>query len=219
MTDPRACAGAKPSKERAVEELLHAPSNPPLKEPHLAPNLDRFCMFLIRYPQIWEMYKKAKASFWTTEEVDLSQDLCHWDQSLKLDECRLITHVLAFFAAANGIVIENLVDRIWTEVNSLDLKLADGMVLICGVAQAMHTVGKKMAFLIVRQFTATVQCVLMVTEELMRKQKNATSLSMESILDIEGEATERLEELYTTMKELTLAGSPSSHHRPLLPEF
>ncbi|KAL0903534.1 hypothetical protein M5K25_027920 [Dendrobium thyrsiflorum] len=78
-----------------------------------------------------------------------------------------------------------------------------------------------MAFLVVRQLTATVQCVLMMTEGLVRMQmvKYATSLSRESIADIECKATKRLEALYPTQKELALAGSPSSHHRPSLSEF
>ncbi|KAH0435251.1 hypothetical protein IEQ34_021438 [Dendrobium chrysotoxum] len=86
------------------------------EEPLLAPNPDRFCMFPIRYPQIWEMYKKAEASFWTAEEVDLSQDLRHWDQSLTSDERHFVTHVLAFFAASDGIVLENLAGRFMLEV-------------------------------------------------------------------------------------------------------
>ncbi|KAH0457157.1 hypothetical protein IEQ34_015064 [Dendrobium chrysotoxum] len=159
--------------------------------------------------QIWEMYKRAEASFWTTEEADLSQYLCHWDQSLKSDERHFKTHVLSF-VVAYGIVIENLAGRIWIKVSLLDSKLVDGMVLIRGVDQTMRTVGKKMTVLVVRQFTATVQCVLMVSTQ---------SLSKDSIVDIEGEATERLEALYLTLKELTLVGSPGSHHRPSLPEF
>ncbi|KAJ0989302.1 hypothetical protein J5N97_007658 [Dioscorea zingiberensis] len=84
-------------------------------EPLLAPNPDRFCMFPLTYPQIWEMYKKAQASFWTPEEVDLSQDLRHWN-SLTADERHFITHVLAFFAASDGIVLENLAARFMKEV-------------------------------------------------------------------------------------------------------
>lgn len=84
-------------------------------EPLLAPNPDRFCMFPIQYPQVWEMYKKAEASFWTAEEVDLSQDLRHWE-SLTPDEKHFITHVLAFFAASDGIVLENLAGRFMKEV-------------------------------------------------------------------------------------------------------
>lgn len=85
------------------------------EEPLLAPNPDRFCMFPIQYPQIWEMYKKAEASFWTAEEVDLSQDLRHWD-ALTGDERHFVTHVLAFFAASDGIVLENLAVRFMKEV-------------------------------------------------------------------------------------------------------
>jgi len=85
------------------------------EEPLLVSNPDRFCMFPIQYPQIWEMYKKAEASFWTAEEVDLSQDLRHWD-TLTDGERHFITHVLAFFAASDGIVLENLAGRFMKEV-------------------------------------------------------------------------------------------------------
>jgi len=80
------------------------------EEPLLAENPQRFCMFPIKYPEIWEMYKKAEASFWTAEEVDLSEDTQHW-QALTCDEKHFITHVLAFFAASDGIVLENLAGR------------------------------------------------------------------------------------------------------------
>ncbi|KAG9455744.1 hypothetical protein H6P81_000252 [Aristolochia fimbriata] len=85
------------------------------EEPLLASNPDRFCMFPIRYPQIWEMYKKAEASFWTAEEVDLSQDTRHWEK-LTPDERHFISHVLAFFAASDGIVLENLAGRFMKEI-------------------------------------------------------------------------------------------------------
>ncbi|KEH16236.1 ribonucleoside-diphosphate reductase small chain [Medicago truncatula] len=85
------------------------------EEPLLAPNPDRFCMFPIQYPKIWEMYKKAEASFWTAEEVDLSSDLKHWN-NLTDGERHFISHVLAFFAASDGIVLENLAGRFMKEV-------------------------------------------------------------------------------------------------------
>ncbi|KAL5057143.1 hypothetical protein RYX36_028747 [Vicia faba] len=85
------------------------------EEPLLAPNPDRFCMFPIQYPKIWEMYKKAEASFWTAEEVDLSQDNQHWI-SLTDGERHFVSHVLAFFAASDGIVLENLAGRFMKEV-------------------------------------------------------------------------------------------------------
>ncbi|KAJ6860413.1 ribonucleoside-diphosphate reductase small chain [Populus alba x Populus x berolinensis] len=85
------------------------------EEPLLAENPDRFCMFPIQYPSIWEMYKKAEASFWTAEEVDLSSDIRHWE-NLTPDEKHFISHVLAFFAASDGIVLENLAGRFMKEV-------------------------------------------------------------------------------------------------------
>ena len=71
-------------------------------------------MFPIQYPDIWEMYKKAEASFWTAEEVDLAVDVKHWQEKLKPQERYFISHVLAFFAASDGIVNENLVNIILT---------------------------------------------------------------------------------------------------------
>lgn len=85
------------------------------EEPLLKDNPGRFVIFPIQYHDIWQMYKKAEASFWTVEEVDLSKDLGHWEQ-LKPDEQHFISHVLAFFAASDGIVNENLVERFSKEV-------------------------------------------------------------------------------------------------------
>lgn len=77
-------------------------------EPILAENKDRFVLFPIKHRDIWEMYKKAEASFWTAEEIDLSADLVDWASKLNDDERHFIKHVLAFFAASDGIVNENL---------------------------------------------------------------------------------------------------------------
>ncbi|XP_061764373.1 ribonucleoside-diphosphate reductase subunit M2 B [Nerophis ophidion] len=85
------------------------------EEPLLRENPRRFVIFPIQYPDIWRMYKKAQASFWTVEEVDLSKDLPHWDR-LKSEEKHFISHILAFFAASDGIVNENLVQRFCQEV-------------------------------------------------------------------------------------------------------
>jgi ribonucleoside-diphosphate reductase beta chain len=73
----------------------------------LKENKDRFVLFPIKYDKIWEMYKKAENSFWTAEEIDLSSDLKDWER-LNDGERHFITHVLAFFAASDGIVNENL---------------------------------------------------------------------------------------------------------------
>ena len=84
-------------------------------EPILQKSKKRFVIFPIEYDDIWQMYKKAEASFWTTEEVDLSNDLNDW-KKLKSDEKYFISHVLAFFAASDGIVIENLAARFLNEI-------------------------------------------------------------------------------------------------------
>ena len=84
-------------------------------DPLLVENPKRFVMFPIQYPQVWEMYKKHEASFWTAEEVDLSQDNKDWD-TLAESEQHFIKHVLAFFAASDGVVNENLLEQFSTEV-------------------------------------------------------------------------------------------------------
>jgi len=81
----------------------------------LKENKDRFVVLPIRFPDVWEMYKKHEASFWTAEEIDLYQDLKDWD-SLTRNEKHFITHVLAFFAASDGIVNENLATNFMEEV-------------------------------------------------------------------------------------------------------
>eukprot|EP01098_Paradermamoeba_levis_P005703 TRINITY_DN2393_c0_g1_i1.p5 TRINITY_DN2393_c0_g1~~TRINITY_DN2393_c0_g1_i1.p5 ORF type:complete len:147 (-),score=39.83 TRINITY_DN2393_c0_g1_i1:942-1382(-) len=91
-------------------------STPPTQEPILVPNSQRFVLFPIQNKTIWEMYKKAEASFWVVEEVDLSHDLDHWNRKLKEDERFFIKQVLAFFAASDGIVNENLAMKFMTEV-------------------------------------------------------------------------------------------------------
>ncbi|KAL0367612.1 UNVERIFIED_CONTAM: Ribonucleoside-diphosphate reductase small chain A [Sesamum radiatum] len=85
------------------------------EEPILMEQPQKYCMFPIKYPQLWEMYKKAEASFWAAEEVDLSQDVQHWE-TLSRSEKHFISHVLAFFAASDGIVLENLAARFLNDV-------------------------------------------------------------------------------------------------------
>jgi ribonucleoside-diphosphate reductase beta chain len=81
----------------------------------LRENKDRFVILPINYPAIWEMYKKHEASFWTAEEIDLSDDQKHWD-NLSDGERHFVSHVLAFFAASDGIVNENLAVNFMSEV-------------------------------------------------------------------------------------------------------
>ncbi|GAA5908411.1 hypothetical protein JCM5296_005925 [Sporobolomyces johnsonii] len=76
----------------------------------------RFVLFPIQYHELWQSYKKAEASFWTAEEMDLSRDVSDWSDRLNANERHFISHVLAFFAASDGIVNENLVERFSSEV-------------------------------------------------------------------------------------------------------
>ena len=76
-------------------------------DPILTPSTDRFTTFPIRYPSLWRLYKQAVASFWTAEEIDLAGDIAHWEK-LTSNEQHFIKTVLAFFAASDGIVFENL---------------------------------------------------------------------------------------------------------------
>ena len=82
---------------------------------------NRYVIFPIQHDQFWDMYKKSEANFWTTEELDLSKDLNDW-KKLTENETHFIKHVLAFFAASDGIVNENLVDRFCQEVKVLEAK-------------------------------------------------------------------------------------------------
>merc|ERR1719436_1518040 len=84
-------------------------------DPILVENPHRWVMFPIQYPEVWEMYKKHEASFWTAEEIDLSQDNKDWD-GLSDNERHFLKHVLAFFAASDGIVLENLAGRFSTDI-------------------------------------------------------------------------------------------------------
>jgi len=86
-------------------------------EPLLAENPNRFVLFPVQHDAIWRMYKQAVASFWTTEEIDLSPDLTDW-KSLNKDEKHFIKHVLAFFAASDGIVNENLAVNFIREIQA-----------------------------------------------------------------------------------------------------
>jgi ribonucleoside-diphosphate reductase subunit M2 len=86
-----------------------------LVEPLLAPDDNRFVMFPIVYEDIWQMYQKQVDCFWRPEEIDLSKDLSHWE-GLNSDEQLFISMILAFFAASDGIVLENLAQRFMSDV-------------------------------------------------------------------------------------------------------
>ena len=95
-------------------------------EPILKENKDRFVIFPIKHHDLWEWYKKCEASFWTAEEIDLSEDLNDWKNKLNDDERYFIKHILAFFAASDGIVNENLAEYFVNEVQYSEAKFFYG---------------------------------------------------------------------------------------------
>ncbi|AEH00598.1 MULTISPECIES: ribonucleotide-diphosphate reductase subunit beta [unclassified Lacinutrix] len=95
-------------------------------EPILQENKDRFVIFPIQHHDLWEWYKKSEASMWTAEEIDLHQDLTDWSSKLTDDERYFIKHVLAFFAASDGIVNENLAENFVNEVQYSEAKFFYG---------------------------------------------------------------------------------------------
>ena len=95
-------------------------------EPLLKENKNRFVIFPIQHDDIWEWYKKSEASFWTAEEIDLHQDLSDWSNKLNDDERYFIKHILAFFAASDGIVNENLAENFVNEVQYSEAKFFYG---------------------------------------------------------------------------------------------
>jgi len=114
-------------------------------DPLLMDNPRRWVMFPIQYPAVWEMYKKHEASFWTAEEVDLSQDNKDWDK-LTDSEQHFIKHVLAFFAASDGIVVENLGSQFCTEVQIPEARA------FYGFQMAMENIHSEMYSLLIEQY-------------------------------------------------------------------
>lgn len=97
-----------------------------MTEKILQENPGRFVLFPIQHHDIWKYYKDSEASFWTAEEIDLSQDVTDWDTKLNNDEQHFIKHVLAFFAASDGIVNENLAENFVNEVQYTEAKFFYG---------------------------------------------------------------------------------------------
>ena len=95
-------------------------------EPILQENKDRFVIFPIQHQDIWEWYKKQEACIWTAEEIDLHQDVIDWEKKLNDDERYFIKHILAFFAASDGIVNENLAENFVSEVQYSEAKFFYG---------------------------------------------------------------------------------------------
>ena len=95
------------------------------KEFLLTENENRYVMFPTIDEDIWKMYKKQMDCFWRAEEIDLSKDIKHW-ATLNNDEQHFIKHILAFFAASDGIVLENLGQRFMNEVQIAEARAAYG---------------------------------------------------------------------------------------------
>ena len=95
-------------------------------EPLLQENKNRFVLFPIEHSDIFEYYKKAVANFWVPEEINFSDDLVHWKDKLNDDERYFIKNVLAFFAASDGIVNENLAEDFLSEVQYTEAKFFYG---------------------------------------------------------------------------------------------
>lgn len=115
------------------------------RDPLLVENPRRWVMFPIQFPEIWEMYKKHEASFWTAEEIDLSQDNKDWEQ-LTASERHFIKHVLAFFAASDGIVNENLASQFSTEVQLPEARA------FYGFQMAMENIHSETYSLLIEQY-------------------------------------------------------------------
>merc|ERR1719218_235119 len=114
-------------------------------DPLLMNNPHRWVMFPIQYPEVWEMYKKHEASFWTAEEIDLSQDMKDWD-TLSDSEKHFVKHVLAFFAASDGIVLENLGSQFATEVQIPEARA------FYGFQMAMENIHSETYSLLIEQY-------------------------------------------------------------------
>ena len=95
-------------------------------EPILEENKNRFVLFPIKHDDIWSFYKKAEASFWTAEEIDLQPDMVDWETKLNDNERHFVKHILAFFAASDGIVNENLAENFLSEVQYTEAKFFYG---------------------------------------------------------------------------------------------
>jgi ribonucleoside-diphosphate reductase beta chain len=95
-------------------------------EPLLMENSNRFVLFPIQHDDIWKYYKISEASIWTAEEIDLTADVVDWETKLTDNERHFIKHILAFFAASDGIVNENLAENMVREVQYTEAKFFYG---------------------------------------------------------------------------------------------
>jgi len=97
-----------------------------MTEKILQENPGRFVLFPIEHHDLWKLYKQQEACFWTAEEIDLSQDISDWENKLNNDEQHFVKHVLAFFAASDGIVNENIATNFVNSVQYTEAKFFYG---------------------------------------------------------------------------------------------
>ncbi|KAJ3382068.1 Ribonucleotide-diphosphate reductase (RNR), small subunit [Entophlyctis sp. JEL0112] len=148
LTSPTSAATTASSPNTAARPM-HKPSAPPAlltpgpspdPEPLLVKSSRRLVLFPIKHVDVWQMYKKAEASFWTVEEVDLSKDMPDWEYRMTSDERFFVSHVLAFFAASDGIVNENLVQRFSSEIQIPEAKCFYGFqIMIENIHSEMYS--------------------------------------------------------------------------------
>lgn len=119
-------------------------------EPLLAENDNRFTLFPIKHADIWKMYKKAEASFWTAEEIDLSKDNNDWDL-LSDAEKHFIKNILAFFAGADGIVGENLLENFSQEIQIPEVRCFYGFQI------AIENIHAEVYSLLIEKFVTDLQ--------------------------------------------------------------
>merc|ERR1719413_83811 len=137
---PMGSPSAAPVSRVSAEFRELEKSDPLLKE-----NPRRWVLFPIEYPAIYEMYKKHEASFWTAEEIDLAQDGKDWN-GLTKDERYFLKHILAFFAASDGIVLENLGARFSTEIQIPEARA------FYGFQMAMENIHSETYSLLIEQY-------------------------------------------------------------------
>merc|ERR1712151_674013 len=114
-------------------------------DPLLKENPRRWVLFPIQYPAIYEMYKKHEASFWTAEEIDLAQDGKDWE-TLNENEQHFVKHILAFFAASDGLVLENLAGRFSCEIQIPEARA------FYGFQMAMENIHSETYSLLIEQY-------------------------------------------------------------------
>ena len=119
-------------------------------EPLLTEDPNRFVMFPIKDQTIWSMYKKQVDCFWRVEEVDLSKDLKDWDK-LDLSEKHFVSMILAFFAASDGIVLENLAERFMSEIQLSEARAFYGFQI------AMENIHSEMYSLLIETYIANAE--------------------------------------------------------------